>query len=190
VHGDLPVNFISSTLKFEFLNRTLLVSVDCTEMEQAVREDFLMASRDRVRRNEAYDLIFSTLRDELKEHSGLKEHNALRRKKRLDETLSKDENAGDYLQELLRSDPTLASILGVGGNVISTTGPSNYPVPFHGRKFPTYFRIVKEPKGGLSKPCPLNRTVRVEFETDADNDYFERSDCPGFNHLRTTQSDR
>jgi hypothetical protein len=169
VHGDLPANFVSSTLKFDYLSRTLLVSVDCTEMDQAVREDFLMASRDRVRRNEAYDAIYGTLREELREHAGLREHNALRRKKRLDETLSNEENTADYLQELLKSDPTLASILGIGGNVVSTTGPSNDPVPYHGKKFPTYFRIVKEPKAGLSKWCPLNRTVRVEFETDADN---------------------
>jgi hypothetical protein len=179
VHGDLPANFISSTLKFEFLSKTLLVSVDCTEMVPAAREDFLMASRDRVRRNEVYDAIYSTLRDDLKEHSGLREHNALRRKKRLDETLSKDENGADYLQELLKSDPTLASLLGLGGNVISTTGPSTDPVIYQGKKFPTFFRIVKEPKGGLLKTCALNRTVRVEFETDVDNDYFNRTDCPG-----------
>jgi hypothetical protein len=47
VHGDLPANFINSTLKFDYLSKTLLVSVDCTEMDQAAREDFLMASRDR-----------------------------------------------------------------------------------------------------------------------------------------------
>lgn len=179
VHGDLPANFIISTLKFDYLSRTLLVSVDCTEMVPLAREEFLMASRDRVRRNEVYDAIYSTLRDELKEHPGLREFNAQRRKKRLDETLSKDENATDYLQELLKSDPTLASILGLGGNVISTTGPSTEPVVYHGKKFPTYFRIVKEPKGGLVKVCALNRTVRVEFESDADNDYFNRIDCPG-----------
>jgi len=31
----------------------------------------------------------------------------------------------------------------------------------------------------LVKPCPLNRTVRVEWETDAANDYFDRTDSPG-----------
>ena len=41
------------------------------------------------------------------------------------------------------------------------------------------FRIAKEPKGGLLKFCPLNRNVRVEFDTDASNDYFDRADCPG-----------
>src|SRR4029077_17636444 len=135
-HGDLPANFVSTTLKFDCLQKTLLVSVDCPEMDQAVREDFLMASRDRVRRNEAYDSIYKALREELKEHPALRLYNAQRRKKRLEDTLCKEENTADYFQELLKSDPTLASILGIGGNVITTTGPSPDPVPFIGRKFP------------------------------------------------------
>jgi hypothetical protein len=179
VHGDLPANFIGAILKFDYLSRTLLVSVDCTEMAPAAREDFLMASRDRVRRNEVYDAIYSTLRDDLREHAGLREHNAKRRKKRLDETLSKDENATDYLQELLKSDPTLASILGLGGKVLTAAGPSTEPVMYQGRQFPSYFQIIKEPKGGLVKLCALNRTARIEFETDANNDYFNRTDSAG-----------
>jgi hypothetical protein len=179
VHGDLPANFITSTLKFDTLSSTLLVSVDCTEMESGAREDFLMASRDRVRRNEVYDAIFSLLRDELKEHPGLREHNAQRKKKRLDETLSKAENSVDYLQELLKSDPTIASVLGLGNNVVSTAVPSKDVVQFNGRQFPTFFQLMKEPRGGLVKACPLNRTVRVEFETDAEDEYFNRSNSPG-----------
>lgn len=179
VHGDLPANFITNALKFDYLSGSLLVSVDCTEMDQAVREDFLMASRDRVRRNESYDIIYGAIRDELKAHEGLREYNAQRKKKLLEETLSKGEKAAEYLQELLKSDPTLASILGVGGNIISTTGPSTELVPFNGKKFPTFFRIADEPKAGLIKECPLNRTVYVEFETDAEDNYFKRIDCPG-----------
>jgi hypothetical protein len=179
VHGELPANFVTSVLKFDCLSGYLMVSIDCTDMNQAVREEFMMASRDRVRRNEVYDEIYRTVRDELKEHPGLRQHNALRKKKRLEETLANEDKAVDYFQEILKSDPTLSSVLATGGNVISTTGPTNDPEPFNGKKFPTYFRIIKEPKGGLVKSCPLNRNIRVEFETDADNDYFERADCPG-----------
>jgi hypothetical protein len=179
VHGELPANFVASSLKFDTLSDTLLVSVDCTEMDAAAREDFLMASRDRVRSNDVYDGIFRSLRDELGSHQGLRDHNAQRRKKRIDETLSKAEDSGGYFQELLKSDPTIASALGLGSSVISTVSPSNEVSPFIGRKFPTFFQLTKEPKNGLLKPCPVNRTVRVEFETDAEDDYFSRSDCPG-----------
>jgi hypothetical protein len=179
VHGDLPANFIATSLKFDTLSDTLLVSVDCTEMEPGAREDFLMASRDRVRRNEVYDDIFRMLREELREHPGLRDHNAQRNRRRLDETLSKAENSGEYFSELLKSDPTIASALGLGNSVVSTAVPSKEMSPFAGKQFPTFFRLMKEPKEGLVKPCPLNRTARVEFETDAEDGYFSRSISPG-----------
>ena len=52
VHGNLPSDFVSRHLKFDYLKDNLLVSVDCTMMDPRVREDFFMASRDRVRKNE------------------------------------------------------------------------------------------------------------------------------------------
>src|SRR4029077_8682782 len=76
VHGELPPNFITSTLRFDYLAGYLLASVDCTEMDPSVRENFIMASRDRVRRNEVYDEIYSKLKEELSVHPGLRQHNA------------------------------------------------------------------------------------------------------------------
>lgn len=179
VHGELPANFVSNALKFDLLSGYLMVSVECTYMSPDVREALMMASRDRIRRNEVYDEIHEALQSELKEHPGLRQHNAVRRKKLLEETLSDQNKATDYFNQLMKSDPTLASVLGIGSHVISTTGPVSNPEPYMGKKFPTFFRLVKEPKEGLVKACSLNRFVRVEFETDAANDYFERVDCPG-----------
>ena len=48
-----------------------------------------------------------------------------------------------------------------------------------GRQFPTFFRLSKNPRDGLRKKCPVNRTCQVEFETDAANDYFRRGNCAG-----------
>jgi hypothetical protein len=46
---------------------------------------------------------------------------------------------------------------------------------FLGKEFPTYFRIRLK---GVKK-CNINRKFRVQYETDANNDYFERSNLPG-----------
>src|SRR5262249_4991897 len=135
VHGDLPANFISTALKFDYLQGHLLVSVDCTEMNPDVREDFFMASRDRLRRNEVYDDIYSAMRDELREHQGLRQHNALRKKNALEKTLSEESKTVDFFQDLLKSDPSLANLFGVGSQLITKTGPSEF-LPFVGRKFP------------------------------------------------------
>ena len=84
----------------------------------------------------------------------------------------------EAFQRILDLDPTLSSLFAAGDNLATSTGPAEKP-PFVGRKFPTFFRISNEPKDGLVKSCPLNRTARVEFETDVMNDYFSRAIDPG-----------
>jgi hypothetical protein len=178
VHGSLPSDFVVRHLKFDYLKDHLLVSIDCTSMEPTVREDFFMASRDRVRKNEVYDEVVEHLKDELHDHAGLRALNAARRKKEIENTLSHDEETKNLFNDLLKSDPTLASLFGLGDRLTTRVGPGPEPT-FNGKKFPTYFCLVKNPQGGLVKRCALNQKCQVEFETDAANDYFNRSDCPG-----------
>lgn len=178
VHGSLPSDFISRHLKFEYLKDHLLVSIDCTGMDPTVREDFFMASRDRVRKNEAYEEVVERVKEALRDHSGLRQLNAARRKKEIENALSDDEETKNLFNELLKADPMLARLFGSGDRLITKAGPGP-EIPFIGKKFPTYFRLTKSPSAGLVKPCPVNLTCRVEFETDTVNDYFKRADCPG-----------
>jgi hypothetical protein len=178
VHGGLPNDFVSRQLKFDYLKDHLLVSLDCTQMERTVYEDFFMASRDRVRRDEVYETIVDSLKDELREHEGLRELNAARRKKQIEEAVSNDKETASVFNELLKSDPTLSALFSIGDRLVTTLGPGP-SAPFVGRRFPTFFRIANEPKNGVVKRCPINRTCRVVFETDAMNDYFERAECRG-----------
>jgi hypothetical protein len=178
VHGRLPQDFTKTHLKFDYLSGHLLVSVDCTNMDGRIREDFFMASRDRIRQNEAYEEVVEQLEEELKNHQGLRVLNAARRRKEIERALDAERSSVEAFQHLLRSDPTLAGLFSTGMQLVTSTGPGE-PPEFKGRRFPTYFRLVKEPDDGLVKHCPINRTCRVEFETDAENDYFTRIDSPG-----------
>jgi hypothetical protein len=178
VHGSLPSDFIARHLKFDYLKDHLLVSVDCTAMDSTVREDFFMASRDRVRRNEAYDAIWEALKDELREHSGLRELNARRRQLQIEKAVADQSETANVFNDLLKSDPSLAALFSAGDRLATSTGPGP-EAPFQGRQFPTFFRIANAPKGGVVKRVPVNRTTRVVFETDAANDYFDRADSHG-----------
>lgn len=179
VHGQLPSNFVSSKLHFDYLADSMLASVDCTGMNPEVREDFFMASRDRLRKNDVYDQIYEQLARDLKEHEGLRELNNLRRQLLIERSLADDKQALEVFQYLLKADPTLAALLGVGDRLVVTTG-TGQPPEFHGRKFPSFFRLKRQPKAeAVVKHCAVNRTVRVEWETDAANDYFSRSELPG-----------
>lgn len=178
VHGSLPADFVARQLKFDYLKDHLLVSIDCTGMDPTVREDFFMASRDRVRKNEVYEEVLDHLKDALRDHAGLRQLNAARRKKEIEETLNDDSQTKNLFNDLLKADPTLASLFGVGDRLQTKVGPGEGQ-PFVGKKFPTFFQLAKNPQGGLVKGCPVNLTCRVEFDTDAVNDYFKRGDCPG-----------
>lgn len=178
VHGDLPADFVARRLEFEYLRGHLLVSVDCTHMHNRVREDFFMASRDRLRQTELYDEIVSKLEADLKNHPGLKALNAARRAKAVEKALGDQEDIVQTFHELLRMDPTLKALFDVGDRLVTKVGPTDVQ-EFEGRRFPTYFRIAGDPKGIVTKQCPVNRTCRVEFQTDARNDYFHRTESPG-----------
>ncbi len=181
VHGSLPSDFVTRRLRLDYLsgagNGPLLVCVDCTDMDQRVREDFFMASRDRIRKNEVYAAIEEKLTEALRGHPGLQEINQLRRKEALEEHLS-DKAPLEAFQKLLDLDPTLSGLFAAGDRLVTATGPAERAT-FVGRRFPTFFRLSAEPRGGLVKPCPVNRTCIVEFETDAVNDYFTRPLDPG-----------
>lgn len=180
VHGELAADFIQRKLNFDYLVGTsgpLLVSVDCTAMNERVREDFFMASRDRIRKNEAYAAIEQRLTAVLKGHPGLQEINQRRRQEAIERHVG-DEAPVDALQNLLDMDPSLARLFALGDRLVTSTGPGPRP-PFVGRRYPTFFRLVNNPAGGMVKQCPLNRTCRVEFETDAMNNYFERAEDKG-----------
>lgn len=178
VHGDLPADFVSRTLGFDYIKEHLLVAVDCSQLNPSAREDFFMASRDRVRKDEAYAAVRSALVKELKDHPGLKAVNAEWRERRRAKAAESKDEVQALISELIKKDPAFAALFGLGSTVISPAGPGAFQ-KFEGKKFPTFFRIEKEPKDGLVKRCPLNKTVRVEFETDAENMYFSRPNEPG-----------
>lgn len=179
VHGQFAREFVSRSLKFDYISEHILVSVDCTGIERSVAEDLFMASRDRLRKNEHYDEIREALAQELSTHQGLRDLNAARRKERIENTVDASSDITKMISDMIRKDPGLANLFGDGGNIITSVGPG-FGKPFKGQKFPTYFRLIKAPKKGmLKKQCPVNRTVKVEFETDAENEYFDRAEYPG-----------
>ena len=183
VHGTLSSDYVSRKLKYDYLAKKgpLLVSVDCTNMAPAIREDFFMSSRDRVRKNESYDRIEAALTEELRAHRGLQELNQLRRKEEMEEHQSA--SPIEAFQDVVNKDPSLASLFGRGARLVTGTGPSKKLEPYQGREFPSFFRLSSNPKNGLEKRCPVNRTVKLEFETDAVNEYFSRVDNPGAIHI-------
>jgi hypothetical protein len=177
LHSELGSDFVSRRTKLDYVANGLIVVIDCTNLPPRIREDLFLASRDRMRHIEERVALETEIVEYLRDHPGLREINARRRQARL--TRASEEESARVIQSLVRSDPTLSSLFGRGREIRVPVGPVPESVPYVGREYPTYFRIANEPRGGLVKRCPRNRTFRVEFETDAANDYFSRSRDPG-----------
>jgi hypothetical protein len=187
VHGSFPTDFVSRTLGFDYIKDHVLIAVDCTAMDRGVAEDLFMTSRDRLRKNEEYAVVRTALTSELRDHPGLRAVNAEWRERRREKAADSKDEVQELLNELIKKDPGLAKLFGIGGIVVSPAGPGAFQ-KFEGRKFPSYFRIEKEPKTGLVKHCPINKTVRVDFETDAENMYFSRANERGELQVEPTLS--
>jgi len=178
LHSELAKGFIERRTKLDYIAGTTLAIVDCSKLGERVREDLFLGSRDRMRECDERDRLYSAIADYIKDHPGLRELNARRRQERIAAAISEEETA-KIIQEIVRTDPSLADLFGKGKKIKVPRGPEPEREPYIGRQFPTYFRLAKEPKGGLVKRCPRNRRARVKFETDATNDYFSRAKDPG-----------
>jgi hypothetical protein len=177
VHGEAPADFVGRRLEFDYLSSHLFVSVDCTNMKEGVREDFFMASRDRMRRTDVQRDVLAALQKDLSTHPGLKALNAARRAREVEHALDEQEDVADTLQQLVKLDVGFQALLEIGDRLMTTVAPT-LTEEYKGRRFPAYFRIAKQPTG-LVKLCPVNLTCRVEFATDAENSYFDRPNQPG-----------
>lgn len=177
-HGHIPVTFFKrKSVGMSYLADSILVTVDCTGFTGRTREDLFMNSRDRLRGGELRDQIEKKLEELLRNHPGLR---ALRERRRREEIQSKLEDSKplrEVLEEILRKSPALSSLL-IPGFKLKTPfdlRDVSQEEEFVGKKFPTYFKIrLKGVKG-----CPINSKFRIQYETDATNDYFERDNLPG-----------
>jgi len=177
-HGHIPDSiFKRKATGMTYLADSILVLVDCTNFSGRNREDLFMNSRDRLRGGKLKEKIERKMEEMLSTHSGLR---ALREKRRRDEVLNRIEDAKplkEILEEILKKSPSISSLLIPGFKIknpfdLRQVGTKS---EFKGREFPTYFKLLLDE----IKQCPKNSRFRVQYETDARNDYFQRDMLPG-----------
>jgi len=178
LHSELDKGFIERRTKLDYIAGTTIVIVDCTTLSERIREDLFLGSRDRMRECDERDTLYDAVADYIRDHPGLRALNARRRYERMAAAISEEETT-KIIQEIVRSDPTLADLFGKGTKIRVPRGTEEPKEAYVGQRFPTYFRLANEPPGGLVKRCPRNRRSRVLFETDASNDYLSRPREPG-----------
>ncbi len=171
-HGDFSKNEVKAKTNFDFIGDDILLVVDVTNMPAGMREDIWMTSRDRVADTEEKRAIEKEIFTFLSEHPGLRALENQRKQQWVTQEIEEDEPL-DVLQELVSDDPALAEVFGLGDKLKKIVpGPGvKTSTPFAGKRFPTFFHLKKPV---AIKECPINRLCRLEFVTDAADDYFSR----------------
>lgn len=182
-HGFLPKSFFErKSVGMSYLADSILILVDCSKMEKRKQEDLFMNSRDRLSGGPLQDEIEQQLEDIIKNHQGLRALRERRRREDIEDKLQDSRPLADVLKNIIKKSPSLSSLFTQG---VRIKNPFNFAGvtekgKFKGREFPTYFKLVKEYTKEKPKSCPINnKRFRVQFETDAENDYFNRDKEPG-----------
>jgi hypothetical protein len=193
-HGHMTPDFFRrKAVGLSYLADSLLIVVDCSKFSGRAREDLFMNSRDRLSRGELRVALEHELEDMLRHHQGLRDLKECRRREETEARLADSKPLEDVLDSILRQAPSLANLFLLGKratNPFKTKEVQEAEQPFHGQRFPTFFKFKgKEPGHVLERDTHQNMRSRIVFETNAMNDYFSRTTDPGqFSLIRVTSS--
>jgi len=178
-HGGIAKRFFNrKNVGMGSLADSILVILNCDNMTATQRENLFMNSRDRLRSSKIRSSIESELEDFISSHKGLKELKKERRKEQIQETLEDQRPFKNAMEDIIGQSKVLASLFfGKGGELKNPLkflkgSPKD---KFTGKRFPTFFELITE----MPKECQKGRRFRIQFATDAQNDYFSRENERG-----------
>ena len=164
--------------KLSYIKSSLLVLVDCSKFDIDHQEAMFMTSRDRFRTSDFSKEIEKELISILRDNPGLKKAEHDRRTAALKDKIADNKPLKDVLQKILKKSSVLSRIFISGTTIQSPYGkdqPAGETDTFDGKKHPTRFDLMGKLKDGkLIKKRPINHDFRVQFDTDVQNDYFNR----------------
>ncbi len=181
-HGHIPSSFYTRTsVGMSYLHDSILTIVDCSDLDGGSKEDLFMNSRDRLCSCELEYQIETGIERLIREHSGLKALREKRRRQEIADKLQDSKPLEDVISKLLRNSPTLAKLFPPGARLANPFKPEDVAegMEYEGKIYPTYFRLRSKDKDKSVRLCPINWRFRMQFETDAENDYFSRDKDPG-----------
>jgi len=184
MHAALEDSFFKrKNVYLDYLADSLLVIVDCSQIEGGMREDLFPNSRDRLYRSRLRNEIESRLEEMLHQDQALRDLRERRRREMAESKVKDDKPLIDVLQDLIKRQPTLADLFLFGKRISSpfnASGLGGEKTDYQGKTNPTFFRFKDVNYGEvLYRNCPINHKCRVKFESDAANDFFIRDIDPG-----------
>jgi len=189
VHGSYTSEFITRALKWKLFKDYLLIHVDCTKLTLNYRNNLFMASRDRLKNAKEAHTIRQLLADRLKKSELSNIY-----KQRKDSFSADTSDANDLLKTFSKNlplNPEMLKLLkqtfkleertnsGKGSSKKNNKKRKIKPKetePFVSQRYPSIFKINGKPnkEGRVLKTIPLGGDSTIKFDTDVENEYFDR----------------
>jgi len=191
-HGFLQDTFFGrKSIGLSYLEDSILVLADCTEFDGRAKEDLFMTSRDRLCHGELRSKIEEGLEELLKKHQGLRELKERRRREEIEGKLGDAKPLLETIEKIIKKSPTLSKLFIKGAkltNPFDLRGVKEQKA-FEGKEYPTFFKLKEDYPVEKPKYCPINGKFRIQFETDAENEYFTRESNPGKFYICTNEEE-
>ena len=197
VHGHYTKEFISRSLKFGLLKNYLLIHVDVTDLDVEFRNELFMASRDRLKQGDESSKLRDVVAKELR-RSRLKDIYKRRKSsmnvesestedlvKQFAENLPMDEDMTKLLNQTLeldrRTDGRGEKKGGTKPTQTATGEDGDEESSFEPQRYPSFFQLRsgQDVDGRRVIKTPLGGQRGVKFETNVEDEYFDRSRDPG-----------
>jgi hypothetical protein len=188
-HGHYTSEFITRQLKFNLLKDYLLIHVDCTNMRYEFRKELFMASRDRLKHGDEATQLREYLGKRLrnsqlaeidkkkKESIGFDSEDTNDLLKSFAKNLPKDSELFKLLQHTLKLDEQKKET--ETQKLEKKDKLKEHKAPFNPKRFPTFFKLHSKSGQQSVISLPQQGEKVVMFDTDVENQYFDRVEEPG-----------
>lgn len=181
-HGFIPKAFFTrKKVGLSYLSDSVLLISDSSSFDRRTQEDLFMNSRDRLCSGDLKNEIEEKLEYLLKNHQGLKELKEKRRREDIEGKIGDAKPLVEVIERAIKNSPTLSKLFAKGVRITNPFDLKGVGIKkeYKGKRFPTYFELKGKFTKENPKHCPKNQRFRVQFETDAENNYFNRDTNPG-----------
>ena len=165
-HGSFDRKFYRrNNVGLSYLSESLLTIVDCSNIDEATREDLFMNSRDRMSSGGFSAKLEHELEDYFKNNDTLKRIQDRRRQEALANKLDDEKPLEEILNSVFKSSLVLSKLFMSGERLKnpSSLGAAPEEEDFNGQYNPTYFSLMAKKSGEYKKEAQLNRKCRIKF---------------------------
>ena len=176
-HTSLNQSFFQSKkANMEYIADSILVVADCSNLSPRLKLDLFKTSRDRHMICPIFKQIEDNIREIIRDHAGLNELKNTRQSEDVKEKIMDNKQLEQTIQKVIKKSSVLTKVLLQGKKISNPFQPIDTfsKNEFKANEFPTFFKLIKTFPKGKAKKCNLNSRFRIQFATDAENEYFTR----------------